>query len=146
VKVSVRRPAAIASPVVVFASAALLADLAVVVLPWDFGSSRLTVAVASGLPVEVKIANLIAVFTGIVGIIAGLAFVRRGSMAIASGVFVGLFVIFGLRVLASMLSAIHGWVWQTLAVLTLQTAECALLLLAARAAGHARSASDPAAF
>jgi hypothetical protein len=146
VKVSVRRPAVFSSPAVVFASGAILADLAVVVLPWDFGSSRLTLAIASGFPVEIKIANLVAVFSGIVGILVGLAFVRRGRMAIASGVFVGLSVILGLRVLASMLSAIRGWVWQTLAVLALQTAECALLLLAARAAGQGRSASDPAAF
>jgi hypothetical protein len=52
----------------------------------------------------------------------------------ASGVFVGLLVILGLRVISSVRTSINGWVWQTTVVLGLRTMECALLFLAARAA------------
>jgi hypothetical protein len=52
----------------------------------------------------------------------------------ASGVFVGLLVVLGLRVISSVLTSINGWLWQTAVFLGLQTIECVLLFLAARAA------------
>jgi hypothetical protein len=80
------------------------------------------------------VAYLLTLFARSVAILVGLLLLRRGRAALASGVFVGLFVIIGLHVISSVLTSIFGWVWQTVVVLSLQTIECVLLFLAARAA------------
>ena len=75
-----------------------------------------------------------ALFAEAVAILIGLMLLRRGRGAMASGVFVGLLVVLGFRVISSALWTIGGWQWQTTVFLGLQTIECALLFLAARAA------------
>ena len=87
-----------------------------------------------GFPSRVEVAYLLALFAQSVAILIGLLLLRRSRATMASGVFVGLLVIIGLRVISSILTSIDGWVWQTGVVLGLQTMECALLFLAARAA------------
>jgi hypothetical protein len=126
------------APAVALAAGALLADLAVLALPWN-GASLLSSYVAQGFSFRAKVANLLAVFAVTVGILVGLVLLRRGRATLASGVFVGVLVVFGLRVLSSALLVIDGWHWQTLVILGLQTIECALLFLAARTAGRDES-------
>jgi hypothetical protein len=83
---------------------------------------------------RVEVAYLLTLFARSVAILVGLLLLRRGRATLASGVFVGLLIIIGLHVISSVLTSIFGWVWQTVVVLGLQTMECALLFLAARAA------------
>ena len=78
-------------------------------------------------------AYLLILFAQAVAILIGLMLLRQGRATVASGLFVGLLVILGLRVTSSVLTSIDGWVWQTAVFLGLQTMECALLFLAARA-------------
>lgn len=87
-----------------------------------------------GFPSRVEVAYLLVLFAQSVAILIGLLLLLRSRATMASGVFVGLLVIIGLRVISSILTSIDGWVWQTGVVLGLQTIECALLFLAARAA------------
>ena len=117
-----------------FATGALVMDLAVLVLPLNLGSSLLSYALGEGFPFRMKVAYLLTLFAQVAAILIGLMLLRRGRATMASGVFVGLLVILGLRVISSVLTSINGWVWQTPVVLGLQTIECALLFLAARAA------------
>jgi MFS family permease len=121
------------TPAVAFAAGALLADLAVLALPWN-GTSLLASYVAGGFSSRVKVANLLAAFAVAVAILVGLVLLRRGRATLAFGVFVGVLVVVGLRVMSSALLVIYGWRWQTLVILGLQTIECALLFLAAGAA------------
>jgi hypothetical protein len=82
----------------------------------------------------VEVAYLRTLFAQAAAILIGLMLLSRGRATMASGVFVGLLVLLGLRVIYSVLTSIDGWVWRTAAVLGLKTMECALLLFAARAA------------
>ena len=81
-----------------------------------------------------EVAYLLTLFAQSVAILIGLMLLRRGRASMASGVFVGLLVVLGLRVISSVLTSINGWLWQTAVFLGLQTIECVLLFLAARAA------------
>lgn len=108
-------------------------DLAVLLLPLHDGSSVVSLLLGTG-PVRLQAAYVLTLFARSVAILTGLMLLRRGRGSMASGVFVGLLVIIGLRVTSSILTAIDGWMWQTGVVLVLQTMECALLLLAAQAA------------
>jgi hypothetical protein len=121
-------------PPVALALGALGADLAVLFLPINDGSSLLSSMLSPPLAGRAKVAIVLSSFAVSVAILVGLAFLRRGRAAVAAGVFIGLFVVLALRVVASALTSIDGWVWQTTVVLGLQTVECVLLLLAARAA------------
>ena len=115
-----------------FAVGALVVDLAVLVLPLNDGSSQLSYALNDGFPLRGQVAYLLTLFAQAVAILIGLILLRRGRAAMASGVFVGLFVVLGLRVISSVLWTIDGWNWQATVFLGLQTMECALLFLAAR--------------
>ena len=117
-----------------FAVGALVMDLAVLLLPLHDGSSVVSSVLGEGFPSRVEVAYLLALFPQSVAILIGLMLLRRSRATMASGVFVGLLVIIGLRVISSILTSLDGWVWQTGVVLGLQTMECALLFLAARAA------------
>jgi hypothetical protein len=117
-----------------FAVGALVMDLTVLLLPLHDGSSVVSSVLGDGFPSRVEVAYLLALFAQSVAILIGLLLLRRSRATMASGVFVGLLVIIGLRVISSILTSIDGWVWQTGVVLGLQTMECALLFLAARAA------------
>jgi hypothetical protein len=123
-----------AVPAMAFAVGALVVDLAVLVLPLNLGSSLLSYALGEGFPFRAEVAYLLTLFAQAVAIVIGLMLLRRGRASMASGVFVGLLVILGLGVISSVLRSINGWVWQTAVFLGLQTMECALLFLAARAA------------
>ena len=116
-----------------FAVGALVMDLAVLLLPLHDGSSVVSSVLGDGFPSRVEVAYLLALFAQSVAILIGLLLVRRSRATMASGVFVGLLVIIGLRVISSVLT-IDGWLWQTAVVVGLQTIECVLLILAARAA------------
>ena len=109
-------------------------DLAVLLLPLHAGSSVVSSVLGDGFPFRIGVAFLLTLFAQSIAILVGLMLLRRGRATLASGVFVGLLVIIGLRVISSILTSIDGWVWQTGVVLGLQTMECALLFLAARAA------------
>jgi hypothetical protein len=109
-------------------------DLAVLLLPLRDGSSGVSAVLGDGFPFRVEVAFFLTLFAQSVAVLIGLMLLRRGRATMASGVFVGLLVIIGLRVISSILTSIDGWVWQTAVVLGLQTMECALLFLAARAA------------
>jgi len=117
-----------------FAVGALVADLAVLALPLNDGSSLLSYTLNVVSPFRDQVAYVLTLFAQAVAILIGLMFLRRGRASMASGVFVGLLVILGLRVISSVLNSISGWQWQTAVFLGLQTIECALLFLAARAA------------
>ncbi|HEY7659929.1 MAG TPA: hypothetical protein VIC58_04960 [Actinomycetota bacterium] len=123
-----------ATPASAFAVGALVVDLLAAVVPVLDGSSYLSFSVADGFPFRVKVANLLMLFAGAVAILVGLGFLRRGRAVVASGVFVGLLVVLGLRWVSSVLLSIEGWGWGTTIVLGLQAIECVLLFLAARAA------------
>ena len=122
------------APATAFAVGALIADLAVLLLPLDLGNSLLSYALGEGFPFRVQVAYLFTLFAQAVAILVGLMLLRRGRASMASGVFVGLLLIMGADVIFSVLTSTNGWVWQTAVFLGLQTAECALLFLAARAA------------
>ena len=117
-----------------FGVGALVADLAVLALPLNDGSSLLSYTLNVVSPFRDQVAYVLTLFAQAVAILIGLMFLRRGRATMASGVFVGLLVILGLRVISSVLNSISGWLWQTAVFLGLQTIECALLFLAARAA------------
>lgn len=117
-----------------FAAGALVMDLTVLLLPLHDGSSVVSSVLGEGFPFRAQVAYLLTLFAQAVAILIGLMLLRRGRATMASGVFVGLLVILGLRVISSLLTLIDGWVWQGVVVLGLQTMECALLFLAARAA------------
>jgi hypothetical protein len=121
-------------PATAFAVGALVVDLAVLALPLRDGSSLLFYVVRDVSPFRVKLAFLLTILAQAVAILIGLMLLRRGRASMASGVFVGLLVVLGLRVISSVLTSIDGWLWQTGVVLGLQTVECVLLVLAARAA------------
>jgi hypothetical protein len=116
-----------------FAVGALVMDLAVLLLPL-YDGSVLSSVLGEGYPFRVQVAYILTLFSQAVALLIGLVLLRRGRATLASGVFVGLLVIIGLRVISSILTSIDGWVWQTGVVVGLQTMECALLFLAARAA------------
>ena len=118
-------------PAMAFAVGALVMDLAVLLLPLNDGSS--VVSYVLRFPFRLEVAYLLPLFAQSVAILIGLMFLRRGRATLASGVFVGLLVIIGLRVISSVLT-IDGWLWQTAVLVGLQTIECVLLILAARAA------------
>jgi hypothetical protein len=107
-------------------------DLAVLLLPLYEGSSVASSVLGDGYPFRVEAAYFLTLFATSAAILIGLMLLRRGRATMAAGVFVGLLVITGLGVLSSILTAIG--MWQTVVVLGLQTMECALLFLAARAA------------
>ena len=113
---------------------ALVMELAVLVLPLYDGSSVLSSVLGEGFPFRAQVAYLLTLFSQAVAILIGLMLLRRGRATMASGVFLGLLVILGLRVISSIVTSIDGWVWQSAVVLGLQTMEWALLFLAARAA------------
>ena len=117
-----------------FAVGALIADLAYLLLPLNSGSSVVSLAALQGFPIRVQVASLLTLFSQAIAILIGLMLLRRGRAAMASGVFIGLLVILGLRVIYSILVTIGGFAWQTVVYLGLWTIECALLFLAARAA------------
>jgi hypothetical protein len=123
-----------APPAMAFAVGALLVEITALVLPLTLESGLLSYAVGEGFPFRVKVANLLTLFAVSVAILVGLAFLRRGRASVASGVFVGLLVVLGLRVMSSVVTSIDGWRWQTTVFLGLQAIECVLLFLAARAA------------
>jgi hypothetical protein len=129
-----RRAGRISDPTRAFAVGALVMELAVLVLPLYEGSSVLSSVLGEGFPFRVQVAYLLTLFAQTVAILIGLMLLRRGRATMASGVFVGLLVILGLRVISSIVTSIDGWVWPSAVVLGLQTMECALLFLAARAA------------
>lgn len=108
-------------------------DLAVLLLPLYDGSSVLSSVLGEGFPFRAQVAYLLTLFSQAVAILIGLILLRRGRATLASGVFVGLLVIIGLRVISSALT-IDGWVWQTEVVAGIETIECVLLFLAARTA------------
>jgi hypothetical protein len=122
------------APAMAFAVGALVMDLTVLVLPLHDGSSVVSLLLGDGFSFRVEVAYLLTLFAQSVAILVGLLLLRRGRATLASGVFVGLLVIIGLHVISSVLTSIFGWVWQIVVVLGLQTMECALLFLAARAA------------
>jgi len=128
------RTSRISTPAMAFAVGALVMDVAVLVLPLHDGSSVVSLLLGDGFSFRVEVAYLLTLFARSVAILVGLLFLRRGQATLASGVFVGLLVIIGLHVISSVLTSIFGWVWQIVVVLGLQTMECALLFLAARAA------------
>jgi hypothetical protein len=121
-----------------FAVAALLVDLAFLLVPLNDGSNILFSALSlrEGFPLRVNVAYFLTLFAQAITILIGLMLLRRGREAMASGVFVGLLVILGLRVISSILTSINGFLWQTAVLLGLHTLECVLLLLAARAAAR----------
>jgi hypothetical protein len=125
-----------ANPALAFAVAALLVDLACLLVPLNDGSNILFSALSlrEGFPLRVNVAYLLTLFAQAITILIGLMLLRRGREAMASGVFVGLLVILGLRVISSILTSINGFLWQTAVFLGLQTIECVLLFFAARAA------------
>ena len=108
-------------------------DITVLLVPLYDGSSVLSSVLGEGFPFRAQVAYFIMLFSQAVAILIGVMLLRRGRATLASGVFVGLLVIIGLRVISSVLT-IDGWVWQTAAVVGLETIECVLLILAARAA------------
>jgi hypothetical protein len=120
---------------------ALLADVAVVVLPLADGRSQLSNVLSTGIPLRAKVAYVLLLFAFAIAIVVGIVVARRGAPEVASGVFLGLSIVLALRVIASILTTFEGWVWQTTVVIALQTVACALLLLAARAACRSRSAT-----
>ena len=122
-----------------FAVGALVMDLAVLLVPLNDGSSLVSSVLGQGGPFRAEVAYLLILFAQAVAILIGLMLLRQGRATVASGLFVGLLVILGLRVTSSVLTSIDGWVWQTAVFLGLQTMECALLLLAARAANKQRT-------
>ena len=117
-----------------FAVGALVVDLTVLLLPLNDGSSVLSSVLGERFPFHDQVVYLLTLFARAVAILIGLMLLRRGRATMASGVFVGLLVILGLQVISSVLTLVDGWVWQGVVVLGLQTMECALLFLAARAA------------
>lgn len=119
-----------------FAVGALVMDVAILVLPLHDGSSLVSLLLRDGVSFRVEIAYFLTLFAQSFAILVGLMLLRRGRATMASGVFVGLLVILGLHVISSVLTLIDGWVWQGVVALGLQTMECALLFLAARAARH----------
>jgi hypothetical protein len=123
-----------AAPAMAFAVGALVVDLAILALPLNDGSSVLSYALNAGFAFRSQVAYLLLLFPQAVAILIGLRFLRRGRASMASGVFVGVLVILGLRVMSSVLTSFSGWAWQSAVVLSLQTIECACLFLAARAA------------
>jgi hypothetical protein len=129
-----RRASRISDPARAFAVGALVMELAVLVLPLYEGSSVISSVLGEGFPFRAQVAYLLTLFAQAVAILIGLMLLRRGSATMASGVFLGLLVILGLRVISSIVTSIDGWVWQSGVVLGLQAMECALLFLAARAA------------
>jgi hypothetical protein len=129
-----RRASRISDPARAFAVGALAMELAVLVLPLYEGSSVLSSVLGEGFPFRAQVAYFLTLFAQAVAILIGLMLLRRGRATIASGVFLGLLVILGLRVISSIVTSIGGWVWQSAVVLGIQTMECALLFLAARAA------------
>ena len=125
------------NPAMAFAVAALLVDLAFLLVPL-YGSNILfsSLSLREGFPFRVSVAVLLTLFAQAMTILIGLMLLRRGREAMASGVFVGLLVILGLRLVSSILTSINGSFWQTWFFLGVQTVECVLLLLAARAAAR----------
>jgi hypothetical protein len=121
-------------PAMAFAVGALVMDVAVLVLPLHDGSSVVSLLLGDGVSFRVEIAYFLTLFAQAFAILVGLMLLRRGRATMASGVFVGLLVILGLHLISSVLTLIDGWVWQGVVALGLQTMECALLFLAARAA------------
>jgi hypothetical protein len=119
-----------------FAVSALVVDLAVLLVPLNDGSNILFsgLSLREGFPLRVNVAYLLTLFAQAIAILIGLMLLRRGREAMASGVFLGLLVILGLRVISSTLTSINWLWWQTGVFLSLQTIECVLLFLAARAA------------
>jgi hypothetical protein len=85
-----------------FAVGALVADLAVLALPLNDGSSLLSYTLNVVSPFRAQVAYLLTLFAQAVAILIGLMFLRRGRATMASGVFVGLLVILGLRVISSV--------------------------------------------
>jgi len=123
-----------------FAVGALIADLAYLLLPLNSGSNVVSLAALhQELPLRVQAASLLTLFSQAIAILIGLMLLRRGRAAMASGVFIGLLVVLGLRVVYSVLVTIGGFGWQTVVYLGLWTIECALLFLAARAAAKQQS-------
>jgi hypothetical protein len=127
-----------AAPAMSFAVGALVMDLTALLLPLYDGSSVVSSVMGERFPFRAQVAYLLTLFAQAVAILIGLMLLRRGRATMASGVFVGLLVILGLQVISSVLTLVDGWVWQGAVVLGLQTMECALLFLAARAATRAR--------
>jgi hypothetical protein len=120
-----------------FAVGALLADLAYLLLPVNSGSSLVSLAALQrGYPLRVQVASLLMLFSQALAILIGIMLLRRGREAMASGVFIGLLVVLGLRLVYLVMLTIDGFTWQAVILLGLQTIECALLFLAARAAQH----------
>ena len=119
-----------------FAVAALFIDLAFLLLPLYGGSNLLSTSLAlrEPFPLRVTVASLLTLFAKAITILIGLMLLRRGREAMASGVFLGLLVIFGLSVISSILTSIPVFLWQTVVFLGIQIIECVLLFLAARAA------------
>jgi hypothetical protein len=115
-----------------FAVGALVMELAVLLLPL-YDGSVLSSVLGEGYPFRAQVAYILTLFSQAVALLIGLVLLRRGRATLASDVFVGLLVIMGLRVISSVLT-IDGWLWQTAVVVGLQTIECVLLILAARAA------------
>lgn len=128
------RTSRISDPARAFAVGALVLELAVLVLPLYEGSSVISSVLGEGFPFRLQVAYLLTLFAQAVAILIGLLLLRRGRATMASGVFLGLLVILGLRVISSIVTSIGGWAWQSTVVLSLQTMECVLLFLAARAA------------
>ena len=126
-----------------FGVGALLMELTVLVLPLIDGSSMVSRALGAGFSFRHLVAYFLTLCSQAVAIGLGLMVLRRGRATIACGVFVGLLVILGLRVIASVLTLVDGWVWQGMVVVGLQTMECALLFLAAWAAKPAGNVDDP---
>src|SRR5215207_7235748 len=107
-----------------FAVGALVMELAVLLLPLYDGS--VLSSVLGEDPFRAQVAYILTLFSQAVALLIGLVLLRRGRATLASGVFVGLLVIIGLRVISSVLT-IDGWLWQTAVVVGLQTIECVLL-------------------
>ena len=126
-----------ANPALAFAVGALLADLAYLLLPVNSGSSLVSLAALQrGYPLRVQVASLLMLFSQALAILIGIMLLRRGREAMASGVFIGLLVILGLRVVYWVMATIGSFLWLAVILLGIQTIECALLFLAARAAQH----------
>ena len=109
-----------AFPAMAFAVGALVMDLAVLLLPLYDGSSVLTSVLGEGFPFRAQVAYFLTLFSQAVAILIGMMLLRRGRATLASGVFIGLLVIIGLRVISSALT-IDGWVSQTAVVVGLET-------------------------
>jgi hypothetical protein len=131
------------TPAMAFAVSALVVELAFLLVPLNVDGSNILfsgLSLREGFPLRVNVAWILTLLSQAVVILIGLMLLRRGREAMASGLFLGLLVILGIRLTNEVLTTPFGWPWQTAVYIGLQMVECVLLLLAARAAARQREA------